>query len=425
MKQGIVSAPHDSSPDLLYTGRVSNRSVDQLLLSQTSGASRHETFHEFTALNDSEATQTSHSDSIQANTVSILLTGPTLMLMAKTMMENKKCHNYEVEYEEMKTKAAVGEAFIEDQQSKVDDINLAEDFREQARQDIQDARPRVLEDIKRCDEMERELNSRKANLNYTRGHLDNMMEQMMNDVGVFERLASENHDDERRTNYEELSEECEHREEVSQSDSILHEARNSEATVSATNSSVLEARVEARVRLEAAADRAIRAQDQFDQRHEAYLEDIRDYGHDHSRTEIDHYWFRKGAELAREFIDAEAEYDQARAQAMALDLLGNSADQEFDFADEDDGYRESEDPICDVDEVDRPFIEAWSAKVQEEQENQDPVAPATEWDAESVNISESVSAIEGRAGWRKAIDKWHSQQETLRAQFAVLSENEQ
>ena len=438
LEQGIVSAPTDSSPDLSYTDREetalsSTGSGDELLF-QTSGPPGHEPADEPPAQSDSEATQTpgysftqENKIAVMENIVSVLLTEDTLRFMAKTIVENKDYQNFEIKYEEIKRKAAAGEAFIEVQQSEMEDADLAEDSREHARQALQDARARVLDNIRRRDEMESELGTRKANLEYARGQLDDIMEQLMTDVGVFERPAPEDQVDERRSSYdnEELIGEYPPPEDISESGSnehTLHGARAYDSTVSATKTSAREARV----RLESAAHRAILADDHFNRRHEGYLKDVQDLEHDHSRTEIDHYWVRKGAKLARELRDAEEEYDQARAAAKALGILANTSNQEFDFVDEeDDGYRESEDPICDVDQVNRSFIEAWTAKVQEERTVEHPLTPVIEWDAESVNISESVSAINGEAEWRKAIDKWHSQQESLRAQFTVLPESQQ
>ena len=436
LEHGFLSAPNDSSSDLLYNDREdtpspSNRSVDELFF-QTSGPPHHVPSDESTAQRDSEATQMPHyafteenKIAVVDNIVSILLTEDTLRLMSHTILENKAYKAYESEYEDVKDRAAKGEAFIKVQQSELDDANLAEDVREHIHQEIQDARPRVLEDIEQRDEMERELGIRKAGLEYRRKHLDDMMQRLMTDVGVFESSEPEDQVDEGRTTHdnEGSSEKHENPEDVSESNSTgtLRVARTSESTASGTSSNVWKVRE----RLESAADRAFRAHNYFNRRHDDYLADIEDYGHDHSRTEIDHHWYRKGAELTRELIDAEEEYDEARAEAMALNLLANTADQEFDFADEeDDGYRESEDPICDVDQVNRSFIEAWTAKVQEGQEEQDLPTPAIEWEAESVNMSESVSAINECSGWRKAIDKWHAQQESLRAQFAVLPESE-
>ena len=369
LEQGVGAAPNDSSSDLLYTDREetplsSHLSVDDLSLSQTSGPPRHEPSDEAPAQNNSEATQKSYYTftqenkiAVMRNIVSILLTQDTLRLMGKTIVEKKTYQNYEIEYEQMKRQAAVGEAFIEVQQSKMDDVNLTEDFREHVRQDIQNARPRVLEDIRCRDEMERELSTLKTSLEYTRGQMDDIMETLMIDVGILERTAPEHQADEQRTTYDKdrLSEEYPHPEEVSKSNGngdTIHEAHTYESTVSATESATESIAWKARVRLETAVSRLILAEDQFEQRQEGYYEDVSDYGHDHTRTEIDHFYFRKGAELTRELRDAEDEYYEARAEAMALDLLNNTANQEFDFADEEsDGYRESEDPICDVDQV--------------------------------------------------------------------------
>ena len=436
LERGILSAPNDSSSDFLDNDREdtpspSNRSVDELFF-QTSGPPHHEPSDEPTAQSDSEATQMPHyafseENKIAAmeNIVSILLTEDTLKLIGHTILENKAYKTYESEYEDVKERAAKGEAFIKVQQSELDDANLAEDVREHIKQDIEDARPRVLQDIEQRDEMERELGIRKAGLEYRREHLDDMMQRLMTDFGVFERPEPEDQVDEGRTTHDNEGSNVKHTDPagVSESNSTqtVREARTSESTVSGTSSTAWKARV----RLETAADRVSLAQGHFDRRHDYYLADLEELGHDHSRTEIDHFWFRKGAELARELRDAEEEFDQARAEAMALDLLATTPHQEFDFRDEeDDGYRESEDPVCDADQVNRSFIEAWTAKVQEGQEEQDLPTPAIEWEAESVNMSESVSAINECSGWRKAIDKWHAQQESLRAQFAVLPESE-
>ena len=425
-EEGIMSAPNDSSSQLTCTNRKetvlsSIGSIDELL--QTSSPPCQESSNEPAAQSDNEATQTPHYSftkenkiAVMENVVSILLTEDTLKLMADTIAESKGYQKYEIEYEEMKEKVAAGEAFIEARQSKVDNANLAEDLREQMGQEIQDARPCVLKNIKRREEMENEMFTWKLNLEYKRRQLDDILKQMMTDVGVYERPAPEHPVE---------SGEDPTAEEGSESittESTAHEARPYESTVSATNASAWEARE----RLELATQRFTLADDQFNRRHEAYLTDVREWGHLRSRTEIDHYWFRKGAKLTRELIEAEKEYDQARARARALNILANTSDQEFDFADEEcDGYRECEDPICDEDQENRSFIEAWTAKVQEEQTMEEPLTPAIEWDAASVNIWDSVSAIDRSAGWRKAIDKWHSQQELLRAQFADLPETEE
>ena len=331
MEQGVMSAPNESSSDLLHsdseeTPLSSRRSADDLVVSQTSDLPRHELPNGRAAQSDSEDTQVNQYNftrenkiAVMEDTVSILLTEDTMRLMANTIVENKTYQNYEAEYENMKRGAAAGEAFIELQQ------------------------------------MERELSVRKSQLEYKRGQLDDIMEQIMADVGVYERPAPEHQVEERPSTYDNdrLSAGYSHPEKASESNSTrdtIHEAR----TYEFTNSSAWKARV----RLESAVDRAILAQDRFDRRREGYYDDVSDYGHDHTRTEIDHEYFRKGAELTRQLIDAEEEYHLARAEAMALDLLANTTNQEFDFAnEEDDGYRESEDPICDIHQVDRAFIE--------------------------------------------------------------------
>ena len=436
LEQGLASASDDSSPGLMYTDREgtslsSNRSVDGL--SQVSRPSRHELSDESPAQSDSGAPQApgyrftrENKIAVMENIVSVLLTEDTLRRMAETIVESKNYHNYEIEYQEIKRKVVLGECLIEGQQYRLDDADLAEDHREELMRDIQDARLRVSEDIRRRDEMEGELCIRKANLDYTRGQLDDMMEQLMTDVGVFERPVPKHQNAERRSSYgsEGLSVEHPRSEEASEANSTEsspHEDRTYESTVSAKDTSAWKARE----RLEAASRRAILADDHFNRREEEYLADVRNYGQDHSRTEIDHFWFQKYSQLTRELIEAEEEYDAARAEARALDLLANTTNQEFDFADEeDDGYPESEDPIDDMDPAKRSFIEVWTAKVQEDQTVEDPLTPAIEWDAESVNMSESVSVINGEIGWRRAIDKWHSQQDSLRAQFAFMPENE-
>ena len=177
---------------------------------------------------------------------------------------------------------------------------------------------------------------------------------------------------------------------------------------------------QARARLDLATEQITEAHEAFKQRHTEYVRDIQEYSHMCSRTEIDIHHFQRGAELTKAFRDAEEEWERARAHAKSLGLLANYAGQEFDFVDEDDdGYRESHDPASNTHSVDRDAIEAWMANVEDFPGDGDgnSETPSTEYDGESVNISDAGSAVNTCRGWRKAIDGWHATQEALRLEL--------
>lgn len=106
-------------------------------------------------------------------------------------------------------------------------------------------------------------------------------------------------------------------------------------------------------------------------------------------------------------IDAEAAYEHAKSQARALGICGNDLDQESNFVDdvEDGGYLESLEAEL-LDSVDREFIEGWRTEIGGDEDDKTLQGQdSDEWDAKTVEISDSISLVDqGRN--RRRIDRW-------------------
>ena len=168
-----------------------------------------------------------------------------------------------------------------------------------------------------------------------------------------------------------------------------------------------------------------RAEDKFDDREHAYNEHydawdqaMRDGNCSRTLTDVDLEYVQEISKRAREFREAETEYEAAVVTARRLKVLPIQYDQESNFVSRaDDGYRESADAeLCA--NVDRQFVERWADEVAEmaevgpqaaaigESELKDEVAlGADEWDARSVGLSDSVSVVDISRN-RKRIDRW-------------------
>ena len=155
-------------------------------------------------------------------------------------------------------------------------------------------------------------------------------------------------------------------------------------------------------------------QDRFDIRRETcdqkfleYCQAVEDGTCSLSKSEFDRIDLSNLRNLTTAIIEAEASHEYAKVQARALGIIGNDMGQESDFvSQESDGYRESLDAeICAG--VNRDYIEAWSTEVGDRrQDHQDPEGQRSdEWDAETVEISDSISLVDQGRNRRK-IDRW-------------------
>lgn len=125
-----------------------------------------------------------------------------------------------------------------------------------------------------------------------------------------------------------------------------------------------------------------------------------------SRTTFDLLAVETSRNITTAFVEAEAEADSACARARALGKSNNDYDQESGFVDDsDDGYLMSDIAFATAN-VDRGFIEAWVDQVVNAESLlwRDSGEP-DDWDAESVDVSDSVSCVDYTRN-RKRIDRW-------------------
>ena len=382
--------------------------------------------------------------------ISVLLTEETLKHISATIVASNSLNQQQRKYDQVKKEASIGETFLRNAEAHINNVETPEDYRESQKESLQQRLPKVMENIRRANEMERELGIQRCNLEYSRERLDRVFQQVLTEVGMMDEPENEAFVEERQAGTEDeatiLKQQAvlNYRTEIGRHQSsqesrlsIPEPQSNQEVSVGTTalldstmgrlvehfpvyaNEDVAQ---EARARLDLATENVERAKAAFQQRHVDYLNDIQDYEDVCSKTDIDVYHVQRGTELTRAYREAERDWEKAREQAKALGLLANYATQEFDFVDEDDnGYRESQDPAHNS--VDRYSIESWIAEVVGGlEEVTQPDSQDSEWCGESVNISDAGSAVNTCAAWRKAIDCWHAQQAELRLQFEDLTD---
>jgi hypothetical protein len=151
--------------------------------------------------------------------------------------------------------------------------------------------------------------------------------------------------------------------------------------------------------------------DHYEDEYATYLACVEDGTVDISKTEFDGMMLLESRETTANLIKAEEDLEQARNHARELGLALYSYDQESgfaDFKDDGNGYTESIEAAL-VARVDRRWIQNW----MNENESESAGSPkCDDWDAKTVDISDSVSMIaEGRE--RIRIDRWRDQMSTV------------
>ena len=121
--------------------------------------------------------------------------------------------------------------------------------------------------------------------------------------------------------------------------------------------------------------------------------------------EMHQYLLQLAMNLVRALIEAEERCDKAAARARALGLLGNSFDQESHFVDYQDDGESTIFEGSDNGEETREFIESWRTDLPESPQ-ETPQPEIDDWDAQSVNIGDSLSDVDCTRN-RKRIDRWH------------------
>jgi hypothetical protein len=129
---------------------------------------------------------------------------------------------------------------------------------------------------------------------------------------------------------------------------------------------------------------------------------------DASPEDFDLRWVQKIQELTREIIEAESALSAAKAAAVDGGIDVPMDDRASGFVDDvADGYRMSMEQAM-IGSVPSPKIKDWISGIPEvaspsfnEHSNE-----ADDWEAEDVEISDSVSMVAQDAGERRRIDKW-------------------
>jgi hypothetical protein len=119
-------------------------------------------------------------------------------------------------------------------------------------------------------------------------------------------------------------------------------------------------------------------------------------------------WVQKIQELTRELIEAESALSTARAAAGEGGVDVHMSDGTSGFGDDpDDGYRMSMEQAM-ISSVPSPKIKDWMSGIPEvaSPSFKEHAEEADEWEAEEVEMCDSVSMIAQDAGERRRIDKW-------------------
>ena len=157
-------------------------------------------------------------------------------------------------------------------------------------------------------------------------------------------------------------------------------------------------------------------QDKFDNQRQNYQENLTKYlqkfengASNMSRSAFDRRSVQYGQQLTRALIDAEEAFEEAREHALALHAIGSDYGHEFYYGAE---YEESwpENKIADYNaSQDWTYVEGWMDDIPEtnshSQADDDSGEEVDEWDAEEVEVNDSISMIDCE-DYRRDIDRY-------------------
>ena len=361
--------------------------------------------------------------------IAFLLTEETVERLNQVITGTRSLKRCKARYEDAKGEANIGQSFIDNAEAQVNNSKLPENYRQEIEQDLERRRPGILHTVHRKMELERELGVQTCNIEFQREHLDDLFEQIMADAGIIDEPEDDGSVQESQAEIrlvdDETPEETSNMVESQVRQDIDDVPTNSEEALSGALNDVdhTESEMDLAEREHTQAWHALQTAGQlFDQREEAYQQDIADHadGGEYSRTDIDLFHFQQGAQLTKNLREAEEEFERTRARAEALGIVVHSIapGPESELFEDDDGYRESQDPVYDdtrMTDRDREVIKTWAMEVDALEELSSSETPATEWEAESVNMSDSASTCAHNPRQRRWIERWHKQQEVLRA----------
>ena len=362
--------------------------------------------------------------------VAFALTKETIDDLHQVIVNSRSLKHCRTELEEAKRKADVGQSYIDMAESQVNNPKLPDHFRDQVKQDLEHCRDVILGDIQRKEDLEQEFRIQACNVELQRGDMDDLFERIMFDAGIIDEAGDNISVHESQTNQHvpqanikdadngeneiEIEGLAETGDLPSESEETSPDVKND------LNPKESEMDIAEKEHTEAWNALQVAIQ-QFDRREEAYNEDIAEHADSgkYSRTEVDLFHYQLGAALTKDLREAEEELERTRERCEALGIQVNSstAGSEIFFDDQD--YRESQDPAQDTGRIDRDVIEKWVTQVvgAERPPGEVPPSPSnadTEWDAQSVNMSDSCSTWAHNPKERKLILRYQKQQELLR-----------
>ena len=357
------------------------------------------------------------------------LTKETVDQLNQLIIANRSLEQCQARFRDAKGDAEIGQSFIDNAESQINDAQLPEHFRDQVERNLKERRSAIEDDIQRKIDLKRELSLQEAHVAYQRAELDDMFEQIMTEAGIIDQpgddssvLESQHNQVVPETNSRDAEgyETDDHEmEEPPEMDDTLSEYKKASSDVRDTfNPSKSEVDIAQQEHTQAWEDLQLAGQ-QFDNRDQAYKQDLTEYlaTGEYSRTDIDLFHYQQGATLTKNLREAEEELERTRARCEALGIQINSSTAGSDVFFDDQDYRESQDLAQDTVRIDRDVIEKWVAQVAgaPSEEPPSPSPADTEWDVESVAMSDSCSTWAHNPKERKLILRYQKQQELLRA----------
>ena len=360
------------------------------------------------------------------------LTKETIDQLHQLITANRSLEQCQANFRDAKGDAEIGQSFIDNAESQINDAQLPEKFRDKVAQNLKQRRPAIEDDIQRKVDLKRELSLQEAHVAYQRAELDDMFERIMIEAGIIDQpgddssvLDSQQNQDVPETNnkdaegYEREDHEIQ---EPPEMDDVLPESNKASSDVQNTfNPPESEVDIAQQEHTRAWEDLQLAGQ-QFEDRENSYKQDLAEHlgTGEYSRTEIDLFHYQLGATLTKNLREAEEEFERTRehCEALGIQVTSSTAGSEIFFDDQD--YRESQDPAQDTGRIDCDVIEKWVTQIAgaERPPGEVPPSPSnadTEWDAQSVNMSDSCSTWAHNPKERRLILRYQKQQELLRA----------
>ena len=316
---------------------------------------------------------------------------------------DRKVKTLQCRFDDADGDAVVAQAFLDQSEELITTSRNVED-QDRIRKQMVGACERLQEASKRRERIKDPLDTQKRNRAFSRNDWQEMFERVLLQAGLLEAIKEE--DSMRRGSETSIAQSVE---------------QSSEAGSDASNGTVISLdqlnRMATYEKVQATEEWLHAVQDKFDTRRQTYDNEWHEYRQavedgtcSLSQSEFDRIDLFNVRHQTSLLINAEAAHEQAKAQARALGILGNDLDQESDFIDQEDdgGYLESLDAEL-LAGVDRDYIEGWCTEIDGHEDQETLQRQFTdawdEWDAKTVDISDSISLVD-RGRNRKRIDRW-------------------